>query len=118
MFKKIKTIIEPLNLDEIKKALEELGIKEGAISKHKNFKPQKGKALVFRGKKQTGDSLPEIRLKMGVDQETAARVVESLRKVDGAGWDKDGRITVLSIEEIISNGPFNRAGWSGFQMGT
>jgi nitrogen regulatory protein P-II 1 len=102
MFKKIKAMIEPLHLDEVKEALEELGIKGVTISKCKKLGAQTGPAMIFRGRKQATDCLSEIRLEMVVDQEMAARVIETIQKADGGGRDKEGKISVLPIEEVIS----------------
>lgn len=109
MFKKIKALINPFNLDEVKGALEELGIKEVTISKCRNFGFQNGPTLIFRGKRQTADFRPKIRLEMVVDQEQAGKVIETIRTAEGAGWDKDGRISVMSIEEGIA---IEASGWA------
>ena len=113
MFKKIKALIEPLNLDEVKEALEELGIRGVTISNCRNVSPQKGPAMIFRGKERATDFLSEIWLEMVVDQEQAGKVIETIQKADGVGGNKDGRISVLPIEEVISLEPSECAGYFG-----
>lgn len=101
MFKEIRAFIKPLNLNKVKQALEGLGVKEVTISKCKNFGPQIGPAMISRGKKLSTDFLSELRLEMVVDQEMAARVIETIQKADGAGREKGGKISILTIEEAL-----------------
>ena len=74
--------------------------------------------MIFRGKKQAGDFLSEIRLEMVVDQEMAAGVIKTIQKADGGGRDKEGKISVLSIEEVISIDAFECAEHPGLGVGT
>ena len=85
MYKKIKALIEPLHLDEVKEALEKLGIKGVTISNCRNVTSLKGPAMIFRGKERATDFLSEIGLEMVVDQELAGKVIETIQKADGAG---------------------------------
>lgn len=101
MFKKIRALIEPLNLDKVEEALEGLGVKEVTISKCKNFGPQLGPARISRGKKLSTDFLSELRLEIIVDQEMAARVIETIQRADRTGWNKDGKISVMPIEAAL-----------------
>ena len=108
MFKKIKAMIEPLNLDEIGEALEELGIEGVTISKSKNFGDWKGQTMIFRGKKQATDFLSEIRLEMVVEEEMAGKVIDIIQKAEGTAKDGDCRISILPVEKVVpleTNGP-------------
>ena len=118
MFKKIKALIEPLNLDEVKEALEELGIKWVTISNCRNVSPQKGPAMIFRGKERATDFLSEIWLEIMVDQELAGKIIETIQKADRAGGDKDSKISVMPIEEVISLESPECAGYPGLGAGT
>jgi nitrogen regulatory protein P-II 1 len=118
MFKKIKALIEPYNLDEVKEALEELGIKGVTISNCRNLSPRKGPAMIFRGRERTTDFLPETWLEMVVDQEMAGKVIETIQKANGAGWDKNGKISILPIEEVISFESSEYAEYPGLGVGT
>jgi nitrogen regulatory protein P-II 1 len=118
MFKKIKALIEPLNLDGVKEALEELGIKGVTISNCRNVSPRKGPAMIFRGKERATDFLSEIWLEMVVDQELVGKVIETIQKTDGVGGNMDSKISVLPIEEIISLESSEFAGYAGLGVGT
>lgn len=118
VFKKITVLIEPLNLNEVKEALEELGIKGVTISNCRNVSSQKGPALIFRGKERATNFLSEIWLEMVVEQELAGKVIETIQKADGVGGDLDSKISVLPIEEVISLEPSECAGYAGLGVGT
>jgi nitrogen regulatory protein P-II 1 len=118
VYKKIKALIEPLHLDEVNKALEKLGVKGVTISNCRNVTPRKGPAMIFRGKQRVTDFVSEIWLEMVVDQKLAEMVIKTIEKADGAGWDKDGKISVLPVEEVISLESSERAGYPGLGVGT
>jgi nitrogen regulatory protein P-II 1 len=105
MYNEIKVMINPLHLDEVHNALEDLGISGVNISKCKYFDSPIGPALFFRGKKQVNDSVTEIWLEMVVGQEIVGRVIEIIQKTHGIGWEKAGKISVLPIEEVLSLEP-------------
>jgi nitrogen regulatory protein PII len=105
MFNEIKVMIDPLHLDEVHAALEDLGIKGVNISKCKYFDSPISPALFFRGKKQSNDSIAEIWLEMVVDQEIVGKILETFKKAYGACWEKAGKIAVLPIEEVLSLEP-------------
>jgi nitrogen regulatory protein P-II 1 len=110
MFKKIKATIKPLNLVEVREALEDLGIKEVTISRCKNFGPQKGQTMIFRGKKQTSDFLSEIRLEMIMEEEKVGKVIEIIQKTERTAKAGNGMISILSLGEAF---PFGTSGSVG-----
>jgi nitrogen regulatory protein PII len=118
VYKKIKALIEPLNLDEVNEALEKLGVKGVTISNCRNVTPRKGPAMIFRGKERATDFLPETWLEMVVEQEIAEKVIETLQKADGAPSDKNSLISVLPIEEMISFESSEYASYSDLGVGT
>jgi nitrogen regulatory protein P-II 1 len=101
MFKKIRALIEPLNLNKIEEALEGLGVKEVTISKCRNFGAEIGSARISRGKKLSTDFLSELRLEMVVDQEMAARVIETIQKAQRTNTTEDCKVFVLPVEKAI-----------------
>ena len=101
MFKKVKALIEPLDLEEITQALGDLGIEEVTIGKSKNFGRTRGRTRILRGKKQIADFLPEICLEIIVEQEMTQRVIQVIEKAERAADLPDGRIAILPVEKII-----------------
>jgi len=101
MFKYVTALIEPGKLEDIIEALEESGIKEVTIIKCGNFNSLKGWEMIFRGKKQKIDFLPEIRLETVVEEEKVKRVLEVIQKAQDPTQDGADTISIIPIEEAI-----------------
>lgn len=101
MLKKIEAIIKPFKLDEVKDALNELGIKGMTITEVKGFGRQKGHTEVYRGAEYVIDFLPKIKIEIVVDQDLAGKVIEAIQKAAKTGKIGDGKIFVLPVDEVI-----------------
>jgi nitrogen regulatory protein P-II 1 len=101
MLKKIEAIVKPFKLDEVKDALNELGIKGMTISEVKGFGRQKGHTEIYRGAEYVIDFLPKIKIEVVVDQTLAGKVIEAIQKAARTGKIGDGKIFVLPVEEVI-----------------
>jgi nitrogen regulatory protein P-II 1 len=101
MLKKIEAIIKPFKLDEVKDALNELGIKGMTISEVKGFGRQKGHTEIYRGAEYVIDFLPKIKIELVIDQTLAGKVIEAIQKAARTGKIGDGKIFVLPVEEIV-----------------
>lgn len=99
--KKIEAIIKPFKLDEVKDALNEVGLAGMTVTEVKGFGLQKGHTEVYRGSEYTVDFLPKIKLEIVVDD---AQVKEASKVIIGAaktGKIGDGKVFVLPVEEAI-----------------
>ncbi len=101
MVNKIEAIIKPFKLDEVKDALNELGVKGMTISEVKGFGRQKGHTEIYRGAEYVIDFLPKIKIEVVVEKEMVSKVVEIIQKTARTGKIGDGKIFVLPVEEII-----------------
>jgi nitrogen regulatory protein P-II 1 len=101
MLKKIEAIIKPFKLDEVKDALNELGIKGMTISEVKGFGRQKGHTEIYRGAEYVIDFLPKVKIEVVVDQTLAGKVIEAIKKAARTGKIGDGKIFVLPVEEVV-----------------
>jgi nitrogen regulatory protein P-II 1 len=101
MLKKIEAIIKPFKLDEVKDALNELGIKGMTISEVKGFGRQKGHTEIYRGAEYVIDFLPKIKIELVIDQTLAGKVIEAIQKAARTGKIGDGKIFVLPVEEVV-----------------
>jgi nitrogen regulatory protein P-II 1 len=101
MVNKIEAIIKPFKLDEVKDALNELGVKGMTISEVKGFGRQKGHTEIYRGAEYVIDFLPKIKIEVVVEKEMVSKVVEIIQKAARTGKIGDGKIFVLPVEEII-----------------
>ncbi|MFH0789741.1 MAG: P-II family nitrogen regulator [Pseudomonadota bacterium] len=101
MLKKIEAIIKPFKLDEVKDALNDLGIRGMTISEVKGFGRQKGHTEIYRGAEYVIDFLPKVKIEVVVDQDMAVKVIEAIQKAAKTGKIGDGKIFVLPVEEVI-----------------
>ena len=99
--KKIEAIIKPFKLDDVKDALNEVGIKGMTISEVKGHGRQKGHKEIYRGAEYVVDFIPKIKIEIVVDAEMVDKVVETIRNAANTGKIGDGKIFVLPIEDVI-----------------
>ena len=102
--KKIEAIIKPFKLDDVKEALNTLGIKGMTISEVKGYGRQKGHKEIYRGAEYVVDFIPKVKLELIVRAEQVEEVVEVIRKAaltSETGKIGDGKIFVLPVEEVI-----------------
>ena len=99
--KKIEAIIKPFKLDDVKEALNEIGIKGMTISEVKGYGRQKGHKEIYRGAEYVVDFIPKIKLEIIVDAAQVDQVVAKIKESAYTGKIGDGKIFVLPVEEII-----------------
>ena len=99
--KKIEAIIKPFKLDEVKEALQQVGIQGMTVSEVKGFGRQKGHTELYRGAEYVVDFLPKIKLDVIVNEADVQKVVEAIQKAAKTGRIGDGKIFVTSVEEVI-----------------
>ncbi|MEE4113974.1 MAG: P-II family nitrogen regulator [Desulfobacteraceae bacterium] len=99
--KKIEAIVKPFKLDDVKEALNEIGIQGMTISEVKGYGRQKGHKEIYRGAEYVVDFIPKVKIEIIVDSERAAQVVETIQQAANTGKIGDGKIFVFSVEEVI-----------------
>src|SRR5210317_185005 len=99
--KKIEAVIKPFKLDDVKEALNEIGIQVMTISEVKGYGRQKGHKEIYRGAEYVVDFIPKVKIEIIVDSERSAQVVEAIQKAANTGKIGDGKIFVFSVEEVI-----------------
>ncbi len=99
--KKIEAIIKPFKLDEVKDALNEIGIQGLTVTEVKGFGRQKGHTELYRGAEYIVDFIPKIKLEIVTSDSLSARVVGTIEKVARTGKIGDGKIFVYAVEEVI-----------------
>jgi len=99
--KKIEAVVKPFKLDDVKEALNEIGIQGMTISEVKGYGRQKGHKEIYRGAEYVVDFIPKIKIEVVVDSERAHQVVEKIREAAYTGKIGDGKIFVLPVEEAI-----------------
>ena len=99
--KKIEAIIKPFKLDEVKDALNGIGIKGMTVTEVKGYGRQKGHTEIYRGAEYIVDFIPKIKMEVVVPDEQVDQVVDTILKVARTGKIGDGKIFILPIEKII-----------------
>ena len=99
--KKIEAIIKPFKLDEVKDALNEMGIKGMTVSEVKGYGRQKGHTEIYRGAEYVVDFIPKVKIEIVVGADMVDQVVEKIRNAANTGKIGDGKIFVLPVERIV-----------------
>ncbi len=99
--KKIEAIIKPFKLDEVKEALQEVGVQGLTVIEAKGFGRQKGHTELYRGAEYVVDFLPKVLITIVVDDALAERVIEAIMSAARTGRIGDGKIFVTSVEQAI-----------------
>jgi nitrogen regulatory protein P-II 1 len=99
--RKIEAIIKPFKLDEVKEALNAVGIQGMTVTEVKGFGRQKGHTELYRGAEYVVDFLPKIKIEIAVSDEMCDKAVQAIVEAANTGRIGDGKIFVLPVEETI-----------------
>src|SRR5690606_16509409 len=99
--KKIEAIIKPFKLDEVKEALQEVGLQGITVLEAKGFGRQKGHTELYRGAEYVVDFLPKVKVEVVVRDDMLHPAIEAIRNAAQTGRIGDGKIFVSTIEEVI-----------------
>jgi nitrogen regulatory protein P-II 1 len=109
--KKIEAVIKPFKLDEVKEALQELGVQGMTVLEAKGYGRQKGQTELYRGAEYVVDFLPKIKIEVVVADDQLAAAVEAITSAARTGRIGDGKIFVSEIVDVVRI----RTGESGAQ---
>ncbi len=101
MMKKIEAIIKPFKLDEVKDALNELGVQGMTVTEVKGFGRQKGHVELYRGAEYDIAFIPKVKLEIVVGDSIAPQVVSRIEEKAKTGKIGDGKIFIIPIEDIV-----------------
>jgi nitrogen regulatory protein P-II 1 len=99
--KKIEAVIKPFKLDEVKEALQEVGIQGITVTEAKGFGRQKGHTELYRGAEYVVDFLPKVKIEIVIADSQAEAAVDAIQKAARTGRIGDGKIFVLDVQEAI-----------------
>ncbi|MBN2063052.1 MAG: P-II family nitrogen regulator [Deltaproteobacteria bacterium] len=99
--KKIDAIIKPFKLDDVKEALNEIGIKGMTISEVKGYGRQKGHKEIYRGAEYQVDFIPKIKIEIVIDADMVEKVIDVIKTSAHTGKLGDGKIFVTSVEQAV-----------------
>jgi nitrogen regulatory protein P-II 1 len=99
--KKIEAIIKPFKLDEVKEALQEIGLQGMTVIEAKGFGRQKGQTELYRGAEYVVDFLPKIKIEVVVSDDQVTAAIEAIQNAARTGRIGDGKIFVSDILEVV-----------------
>jgi nitrogen regulatory protein P-II 1 len=97
----VTAIIKPFKLDDVKAALEALGVQGMTVSEVQGYGRQRGHTEVYRGAEYTVSFVPKVRLDVVVDDADAASVVEAVVSAAGTGSIGDGKVWTTPVEDVV-----------------
>lgn len=99
--KKIEAIIKPFKLEEVKEALNEIGVNGMTVSEVKGFGRQRGHKEIYRGAEYQVDFVPKIQIGVVVDESMFAKVVDIIKEKAKTGKIGDGKIFISALDDAI-----------------
>jgi nitrogen regulatory protein PII len=99
--KKVEAIIKPFKVDDIKKALADVGVTGMTVVEVKGFGRQKGHTEIYRGAEYVVDFIPKIKIEVAVAADIVPTVVERIVTASRTGKIGDGKIFVYDIEDVV-----------------
>ena len=99
--KKIEAIIKPFKLDDVKEALNGIGVKGMTISEVKGFGRQRGHKEIYRGAEYLMDFVPKIQIGVVIDDDLSGQVIDIIMETAKTGKIGDGKIFISTLEEAI-----------------
>jgi nitrogen regulatory protein P-II 1 len=99
--KKIEAIIKPFKLDDVKEALNEIGIQGMTISEVKGYGRQKGHKEIYRRAEYVVDFIPKVKIEIVADDERAEEIVDKIQAAANTGKIGDGKIFVIPVDTAV-----------------
>jgi len=99
--KKIQAVIKPFKLDDVKAALQEIGIQGLTVSEVRGFGRQKGHTELYRGAEYQVDFLPKVLIEVVVTDDMSEQAVDAIMRVASTGKIGDGKIFVSDVEMAV-----------------
>jgi len=99
--KKIEAIIKPFKLDDVKEALNKIGVQGMTITEVKGYGRQKGHKEIYRGAEYVVDFIPKVKIELIVDDDHAEKIADAIINAARTGQIGDGKIFILPVEEVV-----------------
>ena len=99
--KKIEAVIKPFKLDEVKEALQEIGVQGLSVIEAKGFGRQKGHTELYRGAEYVVDFLPKVKIEVVIDDSLLDQAIDAIVSAAKTGKIGDGKIFVSDVSQAI-----------------
>jgi len=97
----VTAVIKPFKLDDVKSALEALGVQGMTVSEVQGFGRQRGHTEVYRGAEYTVDFVPKVRVEVLADDADAAGIVDAIVGAAHSGSIGDGKVWTVPIDDVV-----------------
>ena len=99
--KLITAVIKPFRMEEVREALQAVGVHGMTVTEVKGFGRQKGHTELYRGAEYVVDFLPKTKLELAVDDDQVEPAIEAIQKAAATGKIGDGKIFVTTLDQVI-----------------
>lgn len=99
--KKIEAVIKPFKLDEVKEALQEIGLQGITVTEARGFGRQKGHTELYRGAEYVVDFLPKVKIELVLEDAMLDKAIEAISSAAHTGRIGDGKIFIIPVEDAI-----------------
>ena len=99
--KKIEAVIKPFKLDEVKEALQDMGVQGMTVLEAKGYGRQKGHTELYRGAEYVVDFLPKIKIEVVIGDDQLAPALEAIQAAARTGRIGDGKIFISEITDVV-----------------
>ena len=99
--KLLTAIIKPFKLDDVRKALSEVGVQGMTVTEVRGFGRQKGHTELYRGAEYVVDFLPKVKVEVAIDDSLLEGAIEAITGAAATGKVGDGKIFVSSLDEVV-----------------
>ena len=99
--RKVEAIIKPFKLDEVKEALNEIGVQGMTITEVKGYGRQQGHSELYRGAEYVVDFIPKIKIEVVVPDNIVEKVVEAIVNAARTGRIGDGKVFIIPVEDAV-----------------
>jgi len=99
--KMVMAIIKPFKLEEVRQALDDLGVEGLTVSEVKGYGRQKGHTEIYRGAEYEVNFVPKLKVEIAVPADTVDKVVEAISSTAKTGQIGDGKIFVTPIDQTV-----------------
>lgn len=97
----VTAVLKPFKLEEVKTALEAIGVQGMTVSEVQGFGRQRGHTEVYRGAEYTVDFVPKVRVEVLVDDADARRVVDAIVAAAQSGSIGDGKVWTTAVDDVV-----------------
>jgi len=99
--KMITAVIKPFKLDDVRKAISEVGVQGVTVTEVRGFGRQRGHTEIYRGAEYTVEFVPKTKIEIAVVDELAEHVIEALMQAARTGKVGDGKIFVYELSQVV-----------------